>query len=385
MAIQPFQIKVPEQILTDLRVRIERTRWPDEITGSGWEYGASLSYMKELAEYWLNKYDWRKTENEINAYPNFIADIDGYKIHFLHVKGKGKRSVPLIITHGWPGSFLEMMKLIHFLTNNPEFAFDLVVPSLMGFGFSQTVTEQGCDIHLMADLWFTLMKELGYETFGAHGGDFGSGVGTALALKYPKNVVGLHVNNIEGYYAPHIPDGERVTDEEIQFEKQADEWYDKEGAYSHQQRTKPLTLSYGLNDSPIGLCAWIIEKFYGWADLPDRQAGCNGNIESVFTRDELLANVTLFWVTETIHSSIRLYNESRKTPLHFTKDDFVKIPVGIARFPFEEPFPPRKYIERGFNVQRWTNMPAGGHFAAMEKPELLADDIREFFRSLNLR
>lgn len=375
MAVQPFRVKVPEQVLVDLRERIQRTRWPDEITNSGWTSGANLSYMKELAEYWLTKFDWRKVENEINSYPNFLAEIDGYKIHFLHIKGTGKKSIPLIAMHGWPGSFLEMMKLIPLLTNNGDLTFDLVVPSLMGYGFSQKITDPGCNLQFMGRLYCKLMKELSYEKFGVHGGDFGSGLGMVLALNYPQNVIGLHLNNIEGYYTPYVPEGE-LTEEEIQYDKDGEDWYNKEGAYSHQQRTKPLTLAYGLNDSPIGLCAWIIEKFFAWSD-------CNGNIESVFTKDELLANVTLYWVTETIHSSIRLYNESRKAPLHLTKDDFAKVPVGIARFPMEDAIPPRRYVERGFNVQRWTNMPAGGHFAAMEQPELLAEDIKSFFIDLD--
>ncbi len=375
MAIIPYQVNVPEQELLDLRERIKQTRWPDEISHSGWTYGTSLSYMRELAEYWLTRYDWRKTEDYINACPNFLADIDGYKIHFLHVKGTGKQSVPLIILHGWPGSFLEMMKLIPLLTKDNELTFDLVVPSLLGYGFSQTITAPGCNLHLMGKLFCKLMKELQYEKFGVQGGDFGSGLGMVLALKYPQNLVGLHLNNIEGYYRPYIPEGKRLTEGEDQFVKDAEEWYDREGGYSHQQRTKPLTLAYGLNDSPVGLCAWIIEKFFAWSD-------CRGNIESVFTKDELLANVTLYWLTGTLHSSIRLYNESRKAPLSFSKGERVEVPVGIARFPLEDPFPPREYVERGFRVQHWTNMPAGGHFAAMEQPELLAQDIRSFFRSL---
>jgi pimeloyl-ACP methyl ester carboxylesterase len=219
------------------------------------------------------------------------------------------------------------------------------------------------------------MKELGYEKFGAQGGDFGAGVSTMLALKYPRHVTGLHLNYIPGSYTPYVAEGETLTPEEIQFEKNANDWYLREGAYSHQHSTKALTLAYGLNDSPIGLCSWIVEKFYGWAD-------CKGNIENVFTKDELLANVTLYWVTQTIHSSIRLYNENTQCRLHFSKDDFVKVPVGIAKFPLEEPFPPRKYIERGFNILHWSDMPAGGHFAAMEQPELLAKDITQFFREL---
>jgi pimeloyl-ACP methyl ester carboxylesterase len=375
MTIQPFQIRVPEQVLLDLRERIEGTRWPDEITDSGWTFGASLSYMKELADYWLKEFDWRKTESKINTLPNFIAELHGYRMHFLHIRAQGRSSLPLILIHGWPGSFLEMMKLIPLLTNNPGMTFDLVVPSLMGYGFSQKVTTPGCGIQFMADLFSSLMNGLGYRKFGIHGGDFGSGVGSALALKYPDNVVGLHLNNIEGYYRPFLREGTSLSQEEVQFEQKAEEWYDKEGGYSHQQRTKPLTLAYGLNDSPVGLCAWIIEKFRTWSD-------CKENLERVFTKDELLSNVTLYWITQTVHSSFRLYHESRKTPLHFTKADFVRVPVGIARFPLEDAFPPRKYIERGYNVQHWTDMPTGGHFASMEQPELLAEDIREFFGSL---
>ena len=374
MIIRPFQVRVPDSVLVDLRERIKKTRWPDEISGSGWAFGTNLSYMKELAGYWLSEFDWRETEKTINRYPNLIAEIDGYKIHFLHVRGTGKTSLPLMLIHGWPGSFLEMMKLIPLLTSNPGMTFEIVIPSLMGYGFSQKVTTPGCGIQFMADLFSSLMSGLGYEKFGIHGGDFGSGVGTALALKYPDRVLGLHLNNIEGYYRPFLPEGMSLSQEETAFERQAEEWYDKEGAYSHQQRTKPLTVAYGLNDSPVGLCAWILEKFYGWSD-------CKENIERVFTKDELLSNVTLYWITQTVHSSFRLYHESRKTPLHFTEDEFVRVPVGIVRFPLEDPFPPRKYIERGYNVQHWTDMPSGGHFAAMEQPELLAKDIFKFFDS----
>jgi len=376
--ITSFTINIPQKILDDLNSRIRHTRWTDEIKDLGWKYGASLSYMKELADCWLSIFDWRKIENEINSYQNFIAEIDGYKIHFLHIKGKGGKKIPLIITHGWPGSFIEMMRLIPLLSGNNEFDFDLVIPSLMGFGFSQRITEPGCNAHFMADLWYKLMMELGYEKFGAQGGDFGAGVSTALALKYPQNIMGLHLNYFPGSYTPYVPAENSLTHEEIQFEIDRADWYAREGAYAHMHSTKALTLAHALNDSPVGLCAWIVEKFFGWSD-------CNGNIESVFTKEQLLANVTLYWVTETIHSSIRLYNENAKIKFQFSKDDFVKVPVGIARFPFEDPFPPRKYIERGFNIQHWTDMPAGGHFAAMEQPELLSKDIREFFKKISLQ
>ncbi|MBX7151481.1 epoxide hydrolase [bacterium] len=371
----PFIINISQAVLDDLKMRIRNTRWPDTMDNSGWTFGASLDYMKELAVYWSEKFDWRKTEHEINSYPNFIAEIDGYKVHFLHIKGKGKKTFPLIITHGWPGSFLEMMKLIPLLTENKDFSFDLVIPSMMGYGFSQKITVPGNNVGLMADVWFKLMQQLGYDKFGAQGGDFGAGVSTALALKYPNNVAGLHLNYIPGNYYPYLPDGEQWTPEETQFDKDDEDWYRREGAYSHQHKTKPLTLAYGLHDSPIGMAAWIVEKLYGWAD-------CKGNVENVFTKDELLSHVMLYWVTETMHSSIRLYYENSKVPMRFGKNDFINVPVSIARFPFEEPFPPRKFIERGFNIRRWTDMPTGGHFAAIEQPQLLANDLIEFFQTI---
>jgi len=373
--ITEFNCRISQSIVDDLKFRISQTRWTDEIKDSGWQYGASLSYMKELADYWLGEFDWRKVEDKINQYPNYMAEIDGIKVHFLHIKGKGKTSVPLIITHGWPGSFMEMSKIIDPLTTDPEFSFDLIIPSIPGFGFSQKINTPGCNLWFISDLWSKLIKKLGYEKVLAQGGDFGAAISTALALKHPDLMHGLHLNYIPGSYLPFLPPAEKLTEEEIRFQKSAEDWYSTEGAYSHQQRTKPLTLGYALNDSPVGLCAWIVEKFYGWSD-------CKGNLESVFTKDELLSNISLYWFTESIHSSIRLYNENSRVPLHFLKNEFIKIPVGIARFHKEEPFPPRKFIERGYNVQHWTDIPTGGHFAAMEQPVLFANDIIQFAKNL---
>ena len=373
--ITEFKCQISQSAIDDLKFRIGQTRWTDEVMGSGWQYGANLSYIKELAHYWADQFDWKKVEKEINQYPNYIAEIDGIKIHFLHIKGKTKTSVPLIITHGWPGSFLEMTKLIPLLTANPEFSFDLIIPSVIGFGFSQKQNLPGCNLWFIADLWAKLITELGYTKVLAQGGDFGAGISTALALKHPDKMLGLHLNYIHSSYFPFLSKTESLTEEEIRFQQDADAWYIAEGAYAHQHRTKPLTLSYGLNDSPVGLCAWIVEKFHGWSD-------CNDDIESVFTKDELLANISLYWFTETIHSSIRLYNESIRKPLHFLETDFINIPVGIAKFHKEEPFPPRKFIERGFNIQHWTDVPEGGHFAAMEQPILLANDIITFAKKL---
>ena len=354
-----------------------RTRWPDEIAGSHWEFGANLAYMKKLAAYWAKGFDWRKIEREINRYPNFLAEIDGHKTHFAHVKGKEKHSIPLILTHGWPGSFLEFMKLIPLLTEGPAPAFDVVIPSMPGFGFSERITERGCNVRYMADLWCKLMKNLGYDRFGAQGGDFGAGVTTALALKYPQHVIAAHLNYIPGSDVPYLSDGQPLSQEEVEFGRRAGDWYDREGAYDHQQRTKPITLGYSLNDSPAGLCAWIVEKFHGWSD-------CKGDLESVFTKDELLANVTLYWVTETIHSSMRLYYENSKIPWRLGGDEYVSVPVGIAKFALEDPFPPRVFINKGYNVQHWSEFPEGGHFAAMEKPKLLAKDVKDFFRTLGM-
>jgi len=373
--LEKIEVHIKQDILDDLKLRIEKTRWPDEILNSNWTYGASLSYMKELSEYWLTGFDWRKTESLINQYENYIAEINGHKVHLLRGKGKGDNTVPVVITHGWPGSFLEMMKLIPLLTDNENYPFDVIIPSMLGYGFSEKVTQTGCDVSLMADIWVKLMLELGYKRFGVQGGDFGAGVSSFISLKYPDNVIGMHLNYIPGNYYPELADGESFTEEEFSYLKSEEEWYLREGGYSLQQNTRPLTLSYGLNDSPVGLCAWIVEKMYGWAD-------CKGNIENVFTKDELLSNVMLYWVTETIHSSVRLYVENKKAPLKLGKDSFIDVPVGIARFRFEEPFPPRRYIERGFNIQHWSDFPEGGHFPGIEKPELLAEDIRNFFRKI---
>ncbi|WP_134090296.1 epoxide hydrolase family protein [Olivibacter sp. XZL3] len=374
--IKPFSIIVPQEVLDDLKLRLQITRWPDSLAGSGWSYGADLSYMKQLYHYWQHEFDWRKVEREVNAYPNFVADINGHDIHFLHIKGKGKSRLPLLITHGWPGSFLEMMKLIPLLTEDPQASFDLVIPSVPGFGFSGKPTASGCNSAFVAGLWHRLMTELGYERYGAQGGDIGSGISTWLALNHPQNVIGLHLNYISGSYEPYLAEGEERADEFLAFQNTIAEWSAREGAYAYLHATKPLTAAYGLNDSPMGLCAWIIEKFNGWSDN-------GGDIENAFTKDELLANVTLYWITQTIHSSMRIYNENSKKPLAFRQGEMVKVPVAFAKFPKELPTPPRSYIERGFNIQHWTDMPRGGHFAATEQPGLLAKDIKDFFFSIS--
>ena len=373
--IKRFEANVPEPVLDDLRMRLSQVRWPDEINNSGWNYGTSLDYIKELCDYWLNEFSWRKTENTINSYPNYIAEIEGSKIHFLHIKGDGKKSIPLIITHGWPGSFLEIMKLIPLLTKDRDISFDLVIPSVIGFGFSSKCVHPGCDNSFVADLWHKLMLNLGYEKYGAQGGDIGSGISTRLAMKYPNHVIGLHLNYISDSFHPYCQNEEVDSTDVNQYKKSLENWASKEAGYAYIQSTKPITLAYGLNDSPIGLCAWIVEKLNSWSDNKD-------GVEEVFTKDEILSNVTLYWVTQTIHSSIRIYNENSKRPMIFQSADFVQVPVAYVNFPKEISRPPRSYAAMGYNITRWTDMPSGGHFAAMEKPELLSSDIKEFFNSL---
>lgn len=380
MAIAPFEARVPDAQLSDLKERLARTRWTDTIPGSGWSYGFDLDYLRALQSYWLDRFDWRRHEAEWNELPHYQAEIQGLKIHFIHVRGTGDNPLPIIITHGWPGSFLEMLKLIPLLADparfggNPNDAFDVVVPSLPGFGFSGRPQSAGCNTFRIAEIWAALMDELGYDRFAAQGGDFGANVSTVLAWKHADRVMAFHLNYIANTdYRPFVDAAAPMTEEERAAQLASERWMQEKGAYDHVQAIQPQTLALALNDSPIGLAAWIIDKFRDWAD-------CDGDVEQRFSKDDLLANVTLYWLTETIGSSARLYLETSKAPLQFQKDERVRPPCAVAKFPKEEPFPPRSWVERVYNIQRWTEMPKGGHFAAWEEPELLAHDMREFFR-----
>ena len=382
MDVQPFAIHLPESTLADLQQRLALTRWPDEIAGSAWSYGANLNYMREIVSYWQTRFDWRSQEEGINRFRHFRADVDGLAIHFIHERGKGPQPIPLIITHGWPGSFAETLKVIPRLTDpvsyggSAEDSFDVVVPSMPGYGFSERATQAGMNAFRIAALWARLMAGLGYGRFGAQGGDWGASVATCLGLVYPARLIGLHLNYIPGSFKPFLGPGSRaLSATETAFLQAQESWLQSEGGYAHVQATRPQTLAFGLNDSPAGLAAWIIEKFRDWSD-------CDGEVERCFTKDELLTNVMIYWATETIHSSMRLYYEARRRPLHFKEGESVQVPCAIARFLKEAPFPPREWIERGYNVQRWSEMARGGHFAAMEEPELLVEDIRAFFRPL---
>lgn len=382
MDVTPFTLEVADAVLDDLYRRLQATRWPAEIPGAGWDYGTSLGYVQELADYWRSRFDWRAQENRINAFHHYEATVDGLAIHFIHEPGKGPSPMPLVITHGWPGSFFEMHKLIPLLTDplshggNPADAFDVVVPSMPGYGFSDQPRRRGLHVFNIADLWAKLMTEgLGYQRFGAQGGDWGASVTAYLGFAFPQNLAGIHVTSMTRP-TPYLGPGSRaLSAAEQTFLEQREAWLQAEGGYSHIQGTKPQTLSYGLNDSPAGLAAWIVEKYRTWSD-------CNGDIESRFTKDELLTTITLYWVTQTINSSTRLYYETQRHPWTLQPGERIVVPSAMAVFPKEISRPPREWGERSFNVQRWTEMPRGGHFAALEEPELLADDIRAFFRPL---
>ncbi len=378
---QAFTIDIPEAALTDLGQRLNQVRWPaGEIPGSDWDYGANMAYIKQLVEYWRTEYDWRAQERCLNQWPHFTVSLDGQQLHFMHIKGKGPKPLPLILSHGWPGSFYEFMEVIGPLSDpaahggDPADAFDLVVPSLPGYGFSAPTQQRRVTISCMADWFARLMGEvLGYRRYGAQGGDWGALVTSRLGFAYPHNLVGIHLNMVG--LAPHPAKRHNLSPAEQAWLKEMDGWRREETGYQGIQGTKPQTLAFGLNDSPVGLCAWIVEKFRTWSD-------CGGNPERSYTKDQMLTNVMIYWLTQTIHSSTRLYYEERHHPWRLGRDERVGVPTGIAAFPKELARPPREWAERAYNVAHWTDMPAGGHFAAMEKPELLTNDIRAFFRRL---
>ncbi|HYC21261.1 MAG TPA: epoxide hydrolase [Candidatus Bathyarchaeia archaeon] len=382
MNIEPYRIAVSDAVLADLRERLARTRFPDEIPGSGWGYGTNLGYARELVAYWKDRYDWRAAEARINAFKQFRAPVGGgLKIHFIHEKGKGPKPYPLVITHGWPGSITEFTKIIGPLTDpashggDPADAFDVVCPSMPGYGFSDHPTEPGMDPERIAQLWAELMRGLGYQRFGAQGGDWGSMVTTYLGLRHADCVAGIHLNMVIAF--PPNPDNpvDGLTQEEMIPLMEMQQFMKDETGYQRIQGSKPQTLSYALNDSPAGLAAWIVEKFRTWSD-------CGGEIEKRFTKDELLTNIMFYWATETANSSCRLYCETMRSDKFPPTGFRVEVPTACAIFPREMIRPPRAWAEKLYNVKQWSTMPRGGHFAAMEEPELLVDDIRKFFRSV---
>ena len=375
--ISPFRIAVSDGDLADLRQRLARTRWPESECVDDWSQGLPLEYARELAAYWADGYDWRAREAALNRFDQFTTEIDGLDVHFIHQRSPHADAFPLVITHGWPGSVVEFHKVIEPLTNptahggRAEDACHVVCPSLPGYGFSGKPTRSGWGVGKIAEAWETLMTRLGYDRYGAQGGDWGAAVTRDIG-RNRGHCIGIHTNMPLG-----VPPADLVDQtEEEQSALAALAHYRKwDSGYAKQQSTRPQTLGYGLADSPAGQMAWIVEKFWSWMD-------CDGHPENVLSRDELLDNVMLYWIPGAGASSARLYWEAFKS---FGPTERVELPTGVAAFPKEILRAPRSWCEAGYNITHWTTMPRGGHFAAFEQPELFVEDVRTFFATVRWR
>jgi pimeloyl-ACP methyl ester carboxylesterase len=375
-SIDQFHIELEDSLLEDLRHRLERTRFPDQMDGTGWEYGIPIDYLRELVEYWRDTFDWRAQEARLNAFNQFRTAIDGQSIHFIHARSAHAEAVPLLLTHGWPGSIVEFLDVIPRLTDPEAFggdaadSFHVVAPSLPGYGFSEPPRTPGWDELRIAHAFITLISRLGYTKYVAQGGDWGAQVTTRIAALDPGHCVAIHLNMALG--AP--TDSTAPLTEEEQADLAATRRFVKEeSGYANEQGTKPQTLGAALNDSPAGLLAWIVEKFRTWSD-------CDGHPENCFTREQMLTNVMLYWATQTSASSARLYWESRHSGSSAHPLPFVDAPTGVARYPKEILRWPRSWVDRQYNVVHWAVMERGGHFAAMEQPDVFVEDLRTFFR-----
>lgn len=377
-SIEPFRIAVPDADIDDLRTRLREARWPDQLPDSGWDYGADYEYLKPLARYWADTYDWRVHEAELNRFPGFLTEIQGQRIHFLHVRSPHADALPLVLTHGWPGSISEFARCIDPLVNPTEHggtaadAFHVVVPALPGYGWSGPTTEPGWNVRRTASAWAELMARLGYTRYGAQGGDWGSFVTRHLADLDAEHLCGIHVNMMSAM-PPGNPDdlADLSPREQAQLARTQD-YMSSGSGYVAIQSTRPQTLAYGLNDSPIGLLSWIIEKFWAWADH-------DGHPEDAVSRDELLTNVSIYWFTQTAGSSARMYYESI-TSGAVSPPDITTVPLGVGWYPDEILMARRRWIEAKNNLVYWYEADRGGHFAAMEEPATFVDDVRAFFR-----
>ena len=386
MNIERFSIHVPQSTLDDLHERLLRTRWTSSTAADDWTYGTSPVVLQRLVDYWRSSFDWRAQERALNRLAHFRADVDGVGIHFIHERGRGPRPLPLVLTHGFPDSFVRFLRIIPMLTDpaahggDAADSFDVVVPSLPGYAFSDKPSKPGVTFTI-GDRWHRLMTDtLGYGRFAAHGGDWGSTVTEQLARSHAESVIGIHLTDVPFWHLFQKPHD--LSHAEERFLEKTTAWQRKNGAYAYIQGNRPDTLGQALNDSPAGLAAWIVDKFHEWSD-------CDGDLEACFTKDELLANVMLYWATGTIASSFLPYYDFTSSGALRWMVEGVKqwigsttVPAAFALFPKDLSHPPREWAERFFNVQRWTEMPRGGHFAAMEQPELLVADIRAFFRPL---
>lgn len=374
----PFRLAIEESAIDDLHARLARVRWPDEAPDAPWLYGTSRDFMREFVDYWQSKYDWRRTEAGLNEWPQFVTPIDGIDVHFLHVEGRGPNPRPLLLSHGWPGSVLEFQKLIPLLTDparhggDARDAFTLVVPSLPGYGLSFRPDQRRCALSDIGDILDKLMLRLGYSRYGAQGGDWGAFVTAWLGANRSQRLVGIHLNLLPLRRDPAM--FSNADEEERRYLRELDVWLKEEIGYQWIQGTRPQTLAFALSDSPVGLAAWIVEKYRAWTD-------CGGDPRNALTMDEMIGNVSLYWFTNCIGSSFWPYYARMHGP--WPIDGKIEVPTGYCEFPHEILRPPRSAAERVFvDIRRWTAMPRGGHFAALEQPQALAGEIREFFRPL---
>ena len=377
----PFTMRVPDADIEDLHARLARTRFPDQAPGAPWAYGTDVAYLRGLTEYWRDSFDWRAQEARLNQFPQFKVPLHGIDLHYLHVQGKGPDPKPLLLLHGWPGSVFEFMDILPRLTDpaafggDPADAFTVIAPSLPGYGLSFDPGQKRFSIAEMADCFADLMTQvLGHGKFGVQGGDWGAFVAAALAVRHPDKLVGIHVNLLS--IRPDQLPPANPTPEETRYHDAVAVWQKEETGYQYIQGTRPQTLAYGLTDSPAGLAAWIVEKFYAWTDN-------QGDLETAVGRDILLANISLYWFTGAIGSSFWPYYARMHGPWPIPDGSTVDVPVGYAEFPRENRRPPRSIAERMYtDIRQWTVMAKGGHFAALEQPEALARDARDFFRPL---
>jgi len=376
---KPFKIRVSDESIADLRARLDNVRWPDEPPLAPWSTGTSVAYMQGLVEYWRERFDWRAQETKLNAFRQFTAPIAGIDVHFIHEPGVGPNPTPLLLSHGWPGSVFEFHKIIPMLTDPARFggdaadAFTVVAPSLPGYTFSFHPGQARFSVEQIADAFAELMTVLGYPRFAAQGGDWGAFVTSRLGLMHPDRLFGIHLNLLGVRRDPALL--ANPTAEERVFLDQLQHWLKEETGYQWIQGTKPQTLAFGLTDSPVGLAAWLVEKFRTWSD-------CGGQLESAFTRDELLTNICLYWFSGAIASSFWPYYARMHGPWPIPEGARVGVPTGYAEFPAEILRPPRSLAEKVYDIRRWVKMDRGGHFAALEQPEALSREVREFFRPL---
>ena len=378
--IRNFNINFTEKEISSIYQKIKGYPWNSITDLEGWEHGTNKTYLKELCEYWINEFDWQKHEVELNKFQNFISNVDGIDIHFIKEKGTSPNSKPLLLMHGWPGSVIEFLHIIEKLAHPEKFggnekdSFDVIIPSLPGFGFSGK-PNRPIGPRKMAEILNKLMTEnLGYKDYMAQGGDWGATIANWIGYDHSKFCKAIHINCLTMRH-PNGPQSDEEKNWQIKFDKDQI----MQDGYRTQQATKPQSLSYGMMDSPVGIAAWIIEKMYSWSDLKDNK------LESVYSKDTLLANIMVYILTKTFDTASWIYFGRREEGGRFFPKDFKRIetPTAAAIFPAEmSEWPPRSYVDRIFNIKQWTEMPAGGHFAALEKPDLLVNDIRKFFRSL---